>query len=138
MTQYSNSPKSFTSAEALAAFRRVKIAGATRKALYADASDYGIGTTIEGVAISKLVGIRLWEHGGSHKVTAGGTIAAGQKVYAAANGKVAASGSLLIGTALDAATDDGSVIEVLPHIGYQQSSSSSSASSSSSSSSSSS
>jgi len=130
MTTMSNSPKSFTSGEALGAFLRVKIAGATRAAWLADAADYGVGTVLEGVAISKDVAIRLWEHGGSHKCVASGAISAGQKVYAAAGGKIAVSGTLLIGTALDAATADGSVIEVLPHLGYQQSSSSSSSSSS--------
>ena len=127
----SNSPKSFISGEALGVFLRVKIAGAARAAWLADAVDYGVGTVLEGVAISKNVAIRLWEHGGSHKCVASGTISAGQKVYAAAGGKVAASGTLIVGTALDAATADGSVIEVLPHLGYQQSSSSSSSSSSS-------
>lgn len=131
MTVMSNSPKSFVAGEALSAFYRVKIAGATRAAWLADAADYGVGTTIEHAAINKNVAVRLWEHGGSHKCVASGVVAAGQKVYAAAGGKVAASGTLLIGTALDAATADGSVIEVLPHIGYQQSSSSSSSSSSS-------
>jgi len=60
-----------------------------------------------------------------------GAISAGDLVYAAAGGKIAATGTLLIGTALDAATGDGSVIEVLPHVGHQQSSSSNSSSSSS-------
>jgi len=59
-----------------------------------------------------------------------GAISAGDLVYAA-GGKIAATGTLLIGTALDAATGDGSVIEVLPHVGHQQSSSSNSSSSSS-------
>lgn len=137
MATMSNSPKTFTSGEELGAFLRVKIAGATRAAWLADAADYGIGTVLKGVAVSKDVSIRLWGHGGSHKCVASGVVAAGQKVYAAAGGKVAASGTLLIGTALDAATGDGSTIEVLPHLGIQQSSSSSSSESSSSESSSS-
>jgi len=72
----------------------------------------------------------MYDHGGTHKMTASGTITAGAKVYAAASGKIAGTGTLLIGTALDAATEDGSVIEVVPHISRQQSSSSSSSSSS--------
>lgn len=136
MTIMSNSPKTFTSGESLGAFLRVKIKGSDRTAWLADAADYGIGTVIEGVAISKNVAVRLWEHGGSHKCVASGSINAGQKVYAAAGGKVSASGTLLVGTALDTVTANNSVLEVLPHIGYQQSSSSSSSSSESSSSSS--
>ena len=137
MTQMSNSPKSFTSGEALGAFLRVKIAGATRAAWLADAVDYGVGTVLEGVGASKNVAVRLWGHGGSHKCVASGAISAGQKVYAAAGGKVAASGTLIVGTALDTVTANNSVLEVLPHLGIQQSSSSSSSLSSSSSSSSS-
>ena len=55
-----------------------------------------------------------------------GAISAGDLVYAAAGGKIAATGTLLIGTALDAATGDGSVIEVLPHESSSSNSSSSS------------
>jgi len=99
MTTTSNSPKTFVAGEALSSYYRVKIAGATRAAWYADASDYGIGTVIEGVAINKNVAVRLWDHGGSHKCVASGAISAGQKVYAAAGGKISASGTLLIGTA---------------------------------------
>lgn len=129
MGKFTNSPMTFTSGEAIAVALRVKLA--TRIAWLATATDYGIGTSIEGVAISKDLAIRNYEHGGSHKMTASGVIVAGAKAYAAAGGKIAATGTLLIGTALDAATGDGSVIEVMPHLGIQQSSSSSSSSSSS-------
>ena len=128
MSQYSDSPKSFIAGAAIAAFLRVKVFG--RTAYLAGASDYGIGTAIEGIASGAPVGVRDWKHGGSHKCIAAGTIGAGDKVYAAAGGKIAATGTRLIGTALDAATGNNSIIEVVPHIGYQQSSSSSSSSSS--------
>lgn len=130
MTIQSNSPKTFKAGEALSEFLRVKIKGSDRTAWLADASDYGVGVNQETVAINLWAAIRLWEHGGSHKCVASGAISAGVKVFAAAGGKVSASGTLIIGTALDAATGDGSVIEVIPHIGYTQSSSSSSSSSS--------
>lgn len=129
MTTFQNSPANFVAGAALAAFLRVKVHA--RTAYLAGASDYGVGTVIEGVGSGKNVAVRLWEHGGSHKCVASATIYAGQKVYAAASGKVAPTGTLLIGTALDAASGNNSVIEVVPHIGYQQSSSSSSSSSSS-------
>ena len=129
MATQSDSPKSFLAGEAIAAFLRVKAYG--RTAYLADATDYGIGVAQIGVAISVDVEIRLDSHGGSSKMTASGAISAGAKVYAAASGKIAATGTLLIGTALDAASGNGSVIEVLPHPGYQQSNSSSSSSSSS-------
>ena len=129
MGKITNSPMTFVSGEAIAVALRVKLA--LRVAWKADDHDYGVGTSIEGVAGDKDMAVRMFEHGGSHKMTASGEIAAGDLVYAADDGKVAATGTLLIGTALDAATGDGSVIEVLPHLGIQQSSSSSSSSSSS-------
>jgi len=129
MTRQADSPAPFITGEAIAVFLRVK--AAIRTVWKADDADYGFGVTQEGVASGKNVSVRHYEHGGSMKMTASEAITAGAKVYAAADGKIAASGTLVIGTALDAATDDGSVIEVLPHIGYQQSSSSSSSSSSS-------
>ena len=79
----------------------------------ADASDYGFGVTQEGVASGKDADVRFYEHGGTLKMTASAAITAGAKVYAAADGKIAATGTKLIGTALDAATDDGSVIAVI-------------------------
>lgn len=128
MATKADSPMTFTAGEALASFLRVKLAAKT--AYLAGATDYGIGTVIAGVASGINVAVRLDSHGGSHKMVAGGGITAGVKVYAAASGKIAATGTKLIGTALDTATGDGSVIEVLPHVSQQQSSSSSSSSSS--------
>jgi len=128
MTTMANSPFTLTAGAAIAVFLRVKAYG--RTGYLAGSSDYGVGTAIEGVASGKQVAVRLWEHGGSHKCVASGAISAGAKVYAAASGKIAATGTLLIGTALDAASGNNSVIEVLPHIGHTQSSSSSSSSSS--------
>lgn len=128
MTTQSNSPQTYTAGEALTEWLRVKAHG--RTVYLADAVDYGIGVVQETVAITKSAPIRLDLHGGTSKMTASGVITAGQRVYAAANGKIAATGSKLVGTALDTASGNGSVIEVLPHPGYQQSSSSSSSSSS--------
>ena len=128
MTVQSDSPKSFVAGEDLTAFKRVKLA--MRNAWLADAADYGVGVTQEAKSSGYNIDVRMYDHGGTLKMTASGAITAGAKVYAAASGKIAATGTLLIGTALDAATGDGSVIEVVPHVSRQQSSSSSSSSSS--------
>lgn len=54
-------------------------------------------------------------HGaGTQIMVAAGAITAGAKVYAAASGKVAATGSVLEGIAIDAASGDGSQIGVIP------------------------
>ena len=131
MSKYTDSPVTFKSGEAIAAFLRVVSHGRTIKK--ATSTEFGFGVTINGVAINKDVGVRFYTHGGTCKMTASGVIVAGREVYAANGGKIAGSGTITIGTALDSATGDGSVIEVIPHIDYDQRSSSSSLSSSSSS-----
>jgi len=128
MATQADSPITFTAGEDMDAFMRV-IATA-RTVTLADEDDYGIGVTQKDVDSGDFVAIRLDSHGGSSKMNASGAIAAGAKVYAADDGQIAATGTRLIGTAIDAASGDGSVIEVLPHVSMQQSSSSSSSSSS--------
>ena len=57
---------------------------------------------------------------GTIPMVAGGAIAFGAKVYTAAGGKIsatAATGSFLRGYAVEAATADGDIIEVLPCYG---------------------
>jgi hypothetical protein len=114
---------------AIGLYRRVKAQG--RTARLAGANDYGVGVAQEGVANGDDVAVRLDIHGGSLKMVASGAITAGARVYAAASGKISASGTQSIGTALDAASGDGSVIAVLPSPGGVVQSSSSSSSSSS-------
>lgn len=51
--------------------------------------------------------------GGTSFVVANGAIAAGADLYGAANGKVASSGTVLEGVALEASTADGDIIEAM-------------------------
>ena len=128
MSSEQNSPIHLTAGEDFdVPFLRVKANG--RTANIADASDYGIGTNQKDVDDDEEMAVRTYGQG-SCKMVASAAITAGDKVYAAASGKIAASGTLVIGTALDTATGNNSVIEVLPHCGLNQSSSSSSSSSS--------
>jgi len=128
MSSEQNSPIHLTAGEDFdVPFLRVKASG--RTANIADASDYGIGTNQEDYDEDDEMTVRTYGQG-SCKMVASGAISAGDKVYAAASGKIAATGTLTMGTALDAATGNNSVIEVLPHCGLNQSSSSSSSSSS--------
>ena len=97
MGKYTNSPVTFTTGENIDEFMRVK---AQARTIYlADSSDYGIGVTGEYAASGKDVAVRLNEHGGTLKMTASGAITSGQTVYAAADGKIAQSGTLLMCTA---------------------------------------
>lgn len=129
MASEQNSPIHLTAGEDFDyPFLRVKADG--RTGYIANAADYGIGTNQEDYDDGDEMTVRGYSQG-TCKMVASGAISAGDKVYAAASGKIAATGSLTMGTALDTATGNNSVIEVLPHCGLNQSSSSSSSSSSS-------
>ena len=128
MTTQGDSPVTLTAGETMAEFSRVKLQSG-RTAMLADAVDYGVGVIqAPATAIGDLVAARL-DCQGSSKMIASAAIAAGARVYAADGGKVAPTGSLLIGTALDASTGNNSVISVMPTPSLKQSSSSSSSSS---------
>lgn len=60
-----------------------------------------------------VLATRLRNAQGVEVMTASVAITAGNSVYAGASGKVAATGTILIGTALDAATADGDHIRVI-------------------------
>ena len=113
MSQQRNSPVTLTAGEDLIAFRRVKISGST--VVYADALDHGIGVVQVAVDYSEDASscIRL-DVEGTCKMMASGVIAAGGDAYAATDGKVAGSGTVEIGVALEASTANGDIIEVLP------------------------
>ena len=106
----------FTAGEALEEYRRVKMSGSTEDTIvYADAGDNGIGVTRAAVANAGKVGVYLDNKEGTIKVTAAGAVTANDLVYPANDGKVwsTVTGEP-VGRALDDASGDGSVIEVLP------------------------
>lgn len=78
------------------------------------ATDTGaIGVVLDNVSSGDSVAVALLgvaNH--TLEVVAGGAISAGAKVYLAANGKVAATGTIQIGTALKAAYADGNLVEI--------------------------
>lgn len=114
MTQYNEGPtKAFPTGGALGQFLRVKTP--TSLAL-AGATDVELGTMEEPAFASGEHGtVRLRTAGGTVKMVAASAITAGVAVYAAASGKVDDNGSIVIGTAVTAASGDNSVIEVLRH-----------------------
>ena len=135
MSQQRNSPASFETGEALEQYRRV-LSTPSSTVKYADAADYGFGVTQKKVASGSHVAVRFYGEG-TCRIEAAGAISANALAYAASNGRVAATGTLVIGTAWESASGAGSIIEILPHVGRANQSSSSSSSSSESSSSSS-
>lgn len=113
MSQYVETPcRTFQAGAAIAQFLRVKITSS--KLAVAGVGDDDMGT-IERASFADLdyVPVRLMNAQGTRKMVAGAAVTAFTKVYQAASGKIddAAAGKL-IGTALEAATADGDIIEV--------------------------
>jgi len=108
--------KNFTAGEALAAYRRVKLSAGT--VVYADAGEVWIGVTQDAVDSGEEVCVKLASAAGTQKMVAAGTFALNAELFGAADGKVDdTSIGQVVGTALEAATAAGDIVEVLPHIG---------------------
>jgi len=112
MSQFFESPtRPDTAAGAIAQHLRVKTTGAL---VVATATDVEIGTMDTPATEAGPCTVRLRTAEGTRKMVANGAITKNNPVYAAAGGKVAATGSVFSGTAMEAATADNDVIEVLP------------------------
>lgn len=104
--------------EDLAIFRRVKL-DSNGRAVYADGTDDHIAVsqtaaTADTYNTYPAFEARLRYSAGTFLLTASEAITAGNPVYAADDGKVAATGTIVVGTAREAATADGDQIEILP------------------------
>lgn len=100
----------------------VKLSSGTVVSNTATSTDVPIGVTLYAAAAGAPVAVQLINVGGTVEIVAAGAISAGAAVYAAADGEVqalpTANGTYrMIGIALDAATTDQDVIEILP-MGY--------------------
>jgi len=104
--------KTFTAGEDLEAFRRVKFSAGT--VIYSDAGEVWIGITQQKVSSGEHVSIKLRTGAGTQKVVAATTFAIGAALYGAADGKVddVVLGQVF-GTALEAATAAGDIIEAI-------------------------
>jgi hypothetical protein len=111
MSQFFASPtRPDTAAGAIAQHLRVKTAGAL---VVAGAGDVDLGTMEVPATEAGPASVRLRTAQGTAKMVAAGAISAGAPVYAAAGGEVSDTGTVYVGTAMEAATADGDVIEVL-------------------------
>lgn len=104
--------KTFNAGGAIGAHELVKMSTAD----VVQNTDEGVpvGAAEYGVAQNAPVAIRLWNSGGTIHCIADAAITAGNAVYAGASGKVSPAGTTIIGYAMEAATADGDIIEVLP------------------------
>lgn len=117
MSQYvDNNVKTFIADEAIAVHLRVKLDSDGRVTV-AGLADKEVGTALTpAFAAGDPVSVKLRTGAGTHKMVAIEALAIGATIYSEANGKVqdtAATGAFQVGTALEAATADGDVIEVL-------------------------
>lgn len=115
MSQYVVTPtKTFQATAAVAENLRVSYLS-TGKIAVAGAGERGVGTTdAPALAADDYVAVRLWSAQGTRMMVASEAITAGADVFAAAGGKVAATGTVKLGQAKEAATANNDVIEVLP------------------------
>lgn len=113
MSQYVETPcRTFEAGAAIAKHLRVALsAGLLAKA---GSTTHELGTLeVDALASGQQCPVRLRTAQGTAKFVAVDAITAGNPFYAAANGKVSASGTVLLGTALETTTTDGDVFEGL-------------------------
>jgi Uncharacterized conserved protein (DUF2190) len=115
---FASNNRSFIASSAIPIYTRVKLTtpvnGEAAVAIAGATEDY-IGITETPIASGRAVSVRLKNSGGTVYMTAATSFAANASVYGVANGQVddVASGNVLAGTALVAATGTGSIVEVL-------------------------
>ena len=110
-----NSTPTFVANSALARYLRVKLSSG--KLVVATAADDEVGT-LDGAALAADDSVAVIPRGeaGVRKMVAAGAIAQYAEVFAAAGGKVDDSGTLSRGIAMEAASGDGSEINVLAQL----------------------
>lgn len=111
--------RTYTANGALGANVRVKLTNASTTAPpqveVAGLGEQHIGITETAAASGAAVAVRLRTYPGTQEMTAADSFAVGAVLYGAASGKVSDSSSgSAIGTAMEAATADGDVVEVVP------------------------
>ena len=85
----------------------------------AGATDLPIGTCIDIPQAGNSVGVALLGSASETRtMVASAAIAAGAPVFAAADGKIAATGTVRVGTAMQSAAADGDEIQVDPCIAF--------------------
>lgn len=117
MSQMIEGPrKTFLAGEAMGANLRVHVTDATTSpptVSLADDTDPSIGVTEAYTASGLPIAILLANAQGTRKMVASETITGGNAAYAADDGEIAATGTVVEGKAMESAADDGDIIEVL-------------------------
>lgn len=112
--------KTFECDEALTQFSRVKL-DSDGKITVCGLTDKGIGVVTRATsAAGEFVDVSLNTKPGTMKMIASEALSAGAIVYSEASGKVqdtAQATAYQVGVAMEAATADGDIIEVMPEVG---------------------
>lgn len=121
MSQFNdNGHKTFECDEAIAQWARVKL-DSDGKVTTAGLTDKGIGVATRATfAAGEVVAVALNTKPGTIKMIVSEALAAGATVYSEASGKVqdtAQATAFQVGVAMEAATADGDIIEVMPQVG---------------------
>lgn len=116
---YDNSYRPFRSGAAISKYARVKV-HTDGTVITAGLAEKEIGTaTNETFASGELVSVKLRTAAGSHKMICSEAVDVGDIVYTETSGKIqdtAQATSFIVGTALEAGSGDGSVIEVVYNV----------------------
>lgn len=118
MSQYVETPtRAFANTAALVANRFVRLSAGVLAYAGITSRDF-LGTLCVPVQTTDAYGtVRLRTSEGTRKVTAAGAFSAGANLYLAANGKVDDVGFVPVGIALEAATTDGDIVEMMSAAG---------------------
>ncbi len=112
MSQINSGYKPFVAGAAVTKYQRVKlVSGAVEPA---GDEEYAIGFAEDNQVTGEHVTVKLINVAGTFKAIASEAVTAGDDLYGAAGGKVETTGTTVRFVALEAASADGSIIEVLP------------------------
>jgi hypothetical protein len=113
--QNENGLRAFTAGAAISQYRRVKLTS-SGQVVHADVDDKGIGVAQIAADSGDPVTVKLWSAPGTMKMVAAGGISVNDVVYAADGGKVddVVGAGAAVGRAIEAATANNDVVEVIP------------------------
>ena len=121
MSQMIDGPrKTFLAGETGGAFIRWYVSDASTSpptVMIAGAAQPSIGASEAAVLATGPVSLLLANASGTRKLVANGVITGGNNAYAAADGEVSSTGTILEGTALETTTADGDILEVMGTFG---------------------